>query len=95
MEEPVTSIEQIERALALWESQDVYGADRQVAALRKAVAALAFYSVPENWRTPSTGFAVQYDPLPSPVAKAGNAQTAAAALAEIAQILTGETHGDV
>ena len=29
--------------------------------------ALALYAEPKNWVTPSTGFAVQYDPEPSPV----------------------------
>jgi hypothetical protein len=28
--------------------------------------ALEFYSDPENWQSPSTGFALQYDPKPSP-----------------------------
>ncbi len=33
--------------------------------------ALAFYATPSNWRTPSTGFAAQYDPEPSPIERDG------------------------
>jgi|SRR5690242_2381016 len=36
----------------------------EVARLR---AALALYAEPRNWHSPSTGFALQYDPEPSPV----------------------------
>lgn len=31
--------------------------------------ALAFYADPANWKSPSTGFALQYDREPSPVEK--------------------------
>lgn len=43
--------------------------------------ALAFYANTDNWRSPSTGFAAQYDPEPSPVSKDGGqrAQLAMAA----------------
>jgi len=29
--------------------------------------ALAFYADEQNWRSPSRGFAAQYDPEPSPI----------------------------
>jgi hypothetical protein len=38
-------------------------------AIRQQTDALAFYANPDNWRSPSTGFAAQYDPEPSPVDK--------------------------
>ena len=31
--------------------------------------ALAFYADSKNWRSPSSGFAAQYDPRPSPVSE--------------------------
>ena len=36
---------------------------------KKMKIALEFYADKKNWETPSTGFAVQYDPEPSPVKK--------------------------
>ena len=33
--------------------------------------ALAFYADPNNWRSPSTGFAAQYDPEPSAIQRDG------------------------
>jgi len=33
------------------------------------IEALRFYADPENWETPSTGFAVQYDPEPDAVGR--------------------------
>lgn len=32
-------------------------------------AALVFYADRENWQSPSSGFALQYDPQPSPVSR--------------------------
>lgn len=37
------------------------------AELDRLVSALTFYATPANWRSPSTGFAIQYDPEPSPI----------------------------
>lgn len=34
---------------------------------REVEEALTFYAAPENWKSPSTGFALQYDPKPSPI----------------------------
>jgi hypothetical protein len=42
--------------------------------------ALSFYADPANWRSPSSGFALQYDPEPSPVDKAGRHEVAAKVL---------------
>jgi hypothetical protein len=47
----------------------------------KLRAALEFYADKANWSSPSRGFALQYDPEPSPVQKAGNWQYAADILA--------------
>lgn len=35
----------------------------------RLISALRFYAKPSNWESPSTGFAAQYDPEPSPVDK--------------------------
>ena len=35
--------------------------------LRLALDALAFYAEEKNWESPSSGFALQYDPEPSPI----------------------------
>ncbi len=43
---------------------------------------LAFYAEPKNWESPSTGFAAQYDPEPSPINASGNWKRAADALAQ-------------
>jgi len=39
--------------------------------LRLLFEAVWFYADKENWRSPSKGFAAQYDPEPSPVEKDG------------------------
>jgi hypothetical protein len=33
---------------------------------------LKFYAKPEHWNSPSTGFALQYDPEPSPIRRRGD-----------------------
>ena len=60
----------------------------ELAALREA---LKFYATPANWMTPSTGFALQYDPEPSPISK-DSGQRARAALAP-RQTTEGHEHG--
>lgn len=52
-------------------------AEREVARLR---AALQFYADPLSYRSPSTGFELQYDPEPSPIAR-DRGRAAAKALA--------------
>lgn len=42
--------------------------------------ALGFYADPRNWKSPSTGFAAQYDPEPSPIKAAGEWKPAAEVL---------------
>jgi len=37
--------------------------------LRLALDALAFYAEEKNWESPSSGFALQYDPELSPIKK--------------------------
>lgn len=39
------------------------------AKIQRLEIALAFYAEPNNWRSPSKGFALQYDPEPSPIDK--------------------------
>lgn len=39
--------------------------------IRTLEMALRFYANPKNWESPSTGFASQYDPEPSPVERVG------------------------
>lgn len=41
-------------------------------------AELAFYADPDNWVSPSKGFAAQYDPEPSPVHRVRHHRAAAA-----------------
>jgi hypothetical protein len=50
--------------------------------ITKLRGALEFYANAKNWHSPSTGFAAQYDPEPSPIRKAGNHVTAEVAVAE-------------
>ena len=54
----------------------------QIASLTAEVerlrAELAFYADPDNWVSPSKGFAAQYDPEPSPVHKVRHHRAAAA-----------------
>lgn len=39
--------------------------------MSKHTEALKFYADPNNWQSPSKGFALQYDPEPSPIKKDG------------------------
>lgn len=41
----------------------------QSARIRELEEALEFYANDENWRSPSKGFALQYDPVPSAISK--------------------------
>ena len=50
-------------------------AERAGVALREA---LTFYATQANWFSPSEGFALQYDPEPSPVARDSGAKARAA-----------------
>ena len=56
--------------------------DKQIASLTAEIdrlrETLAFYADPDNWMSPSRGFALQYDPEPSPVHKVRHAKAAAA-----------------
>lgn len=58
-------------------------ADLADLAQQRYAKALQFYADPKNWRSPSSGFAAQYDPEPSPVSKdAGKAAREALAWAD-------------
>lgn len=68
------SCDQMARCRSAVEQAD--GREAQLTAIRNFLSdmvvevlkgALAFYADPKNWVTPSTGFAVQYDPEPPPV----------------------------
>lgn len=48
---------------------------------KKLREVLAFYGDVKNWRSPSTGFALQYDPIPSAI-RADNGSRARTALGE-------------
>lgn len=37
--------------------------------IKKLRCALEFYACAQNWKSPSTGFALQYDPEPSAINK--------------------------
>jgi hypothetical protein len=39
------------------------------AEIKKLRDALEFYALAKNWESPSTGFALQYDPEPSAISK--------------------------
>ena len=41
--------------------------DEARAMVAELAKALRFYADPENWKSPSTGFALQYDPTPSQI----------------------------
>jgi hypothetical protein len=53
--------------------------------IKKLMDALAFYAEEKNWRSPSEGFALQYDPRPSPVIERGKWKFAKAVLDQVKQ----------
>jgi hypothetical protein len=51
--------------------------DIQAREIERLRAELAFYADPDNWVSPSKGFAAQYDPEPSPVHRVRHHRAAA------------------
>jgi hypothetical protein len=73
MSETLAAKERLRASVELMTSIDSVGAMVSVADLAFILAshdametALAFYANSENWKSPSSGFALQYDPQPAP-----------------------------
>lgn len=63
-------------------AEQTEAATRYLARINRLEAALDFYADPSNWASPSKGFALQYDPEPSPIQRAGRHLPARAALSQ-------------
>lgn len=60
------------------EIRPVYAAPASGDVRAAVIEALAFYAEPTNWQSPSSGFALQYDPEPSPINRDRGSKAAAA-----------------